>query len=100
MLDVFDVGVLLVPFEVGPAVLLLAVGFIVLIVFAVDVVVESGLVLGATVDVDDVLFLVVGVVGEAVALVVGLIVVVLETPLPVTVSVSGLNIIHSELTAN
>ena len=70
MLDLFDVGVLLVPFEVGPAVLLLAVVFLVLIVFVVDVFAVDVLVLGSVVF-DDVLLLLVGVVGEAaVALVV------------------------------
>lgn len=75
MLDLFDVGVLLVPFEVGPAVLLLAVVFLVLIVFvvdvfAVDIFAVDVLVLGSVVF-DDVLLLLVGVVGEAaVALVV------------------------------
>ena len=108
MLDLFDVGVLLVPFEVGPAVLLLAVDFLVLFVFAVDVfavdvVVDLGLVLGSTVD-DDVLLMLVGFVGEAV---VPLVVPLLPLPIaglgasvPVTVSVSGLNIIHTEFTAN
>ena len=64
MLDLFDVGVLLVPFEVGPAVLLLAVDFFVLFVFAVDVFAVDDLVLGSVVF-DDVLLLPVGVVGEA-----------------------------------
>ena len=113
MLDLFDVGVLLVPFEVGPAVLLLAVDFLVLFVFAVDVfavdvfavdvVVDLGLVLGSTVD-DDVLLMLVGFVGEAV---VPLVVPLLPLPIaglgasvPVTVSVSGLKIIHTEFTAN
>ena len=66
MLDLFDVGVLLVPFEVGPAVLLLAVGFLVL-VFAVDNVVDLGLVLGPTVVVNGVVMVVSAVV-EAVPL--------------------------------
>ena len=107
MLDLFDVGVLLVPFEVGPAVLLLAVDFLVLFVFAVDVfavdvVVDLGLVLGSTVD-DDVLLMLVGFVGEAVVpLVVPLPLPIagLGPSVPVTVSVSGLNIIHTEFTAN
>ena len=106
MLDLFDVGVLLVPFEVGPAVLLLAVDFLVLFVFAVDVfavdvVVDLGLVLGGTVD--DVLLMLVGFVGEAVVpLVVPLPLPIagLGPSVPVTVSVSGLNIIHTEFTAN
>ena len=106
MLDLFDVGVLLVPFEVGPAVLLLAVDFLVRFVFAVDVfavdvVVDLGLVLGGTVD--DVLLMLVGFVGEAVVpLVVPLPLPIagLGPSVPVTVSVSGLNIIHTEFTAN
>ena len=107
MLDLFDVGVLLVPFEVGPAVLLLAVDFLVLFVFAVDVfavdvAVDLGLVLGSTVD-DDVLLILVGFVGEAVVpLVVPLPLPIagLGASVPVTVSVSGLKIIHTEFTAN
>lgn len=89
----FDVGVLLVPFEVGPVVLLLVVGPTVLLVgIAVGAVVLLPLAVGNNV-VGGVSLLVVSV-GE-----VPLVLLVGEFP-AVTVSDSGLNIIHSEFSAN
>ena len=90
----FDVGVLLVPFEVGPAVLLLVVGLTVLFVGLGDDVVPLPLAVGDN-AVDDTLLLVVGVFGLEVT-----VVVTFGVSLPVTASGSGLNIIHSELTTN
>lgn len=91
----FVVGVLLVPFEVGPAVLLLVAGPTVLLVgIAVDAVVLLPLAV-----VDNVVFgvsLLVVSVGEVPLVpLVGLVEVML-----VTVSDSELNIIHSEFSAN
>lgn len=89
----FDVGVLLVPFEVGPVVLLLVAGCTVLLVgLAVGAVVLLPLAVGNNVVVG-VLLLVISV-GE-----VPLVLLVGEFP-AVTVSDSGLNIIHSEFSAN
>lgn len=91
----FDVGVLLVPFEVGPVVRLLVVGPTVpLVGIAVGAVVLLPLAVGNNVVVG-VLLLVVSV-GE-----VPLVPLVGFGEFPaVTVSDSGLNIIHSEFSAN
>ena len=86
MLVPFDVGVLLVPFEVGATVLwlpVLLVGGTVLFGFAVDTVVVC-LVVGGTVDVA-LLLVVVGA---------GVVLVLLAVVFPVTVSGGGLNITH------
>lgn len=91
----FDVGVLLVPFEVGPVVLLLVAGCTVLLVgLAVGAVVLLPLAVGDKV-VGGVLLLVVSVGEVPLVLLVGF-----GEVTPVTVSDSGLNIIHSEFSAN
>ena len=90
----FDVGVLLVPVEVGLVVLLLVAGLTVLLVGLGDDVVPLLLAVGDN-AVDDTLLLVVGVFGLEVT-----VVVTFGVSLSVTVSGSGLNIIHSELTTN